>query len=125
VLRHPGDGERIADVVLQCRPRLSASDPEQCSVISAAQYRKSRKTLKVAPGAFGFTASQQFENPGIELRNRAFERRLNFRKGLCGFDFDMLDVDCSLSDHWVKHSGDSDLWLVGGERRYAAVPAVY
>jgi hypothetical protein len=57
VLGHASGGERIADVVLQCLPRL-ASDPEQCSVISAAQYRKSRKTLEVSPRAFGFAALQ-------------------------------------------------------------------
>src|ERR1700730_6842638 len=124
MLRHPRGGQRIADGILQ-RLAWLAGDLQQSTMISGIEDRKLRTTLQLLSGAVSFTVLQQYEDPGVELWNQAFERCLHVRKGPPGLDLDVFDLYRSRDDDRIRHKSPhtaigaegSDDWLgINGSR---------
>jgi hypothetical protein len=92
VLGHSSGGERIAEFVLHGLAR-EAGNAQQSAMIPGAVDRKLRTALQRLLRPTHVPLPQCLWDGGIERGYELFERRLNLRKGFCGFDFDMLDVN--------------------------------
>src|SRR5271156_3965179 len=92
VLRHPGGGERIADLVLQ-RFSRKAGGAQQPAVVSGTKDRQFRTALQRLVRPHNVAPPQCLGDGGIKHRRQRFERRLDLGKRLRGFDSDMLDLD--------------------------------